>query len=716
MSTTVKISRRTLLKGGLAVGAGLTVGFYLPPSGLRVAAQGAKVLAPNAFVRIDADGIVTIMLGQAEMGQGIYTSVAMIIADELDADWSKVKVEQAPPDPAYGNPAIGGRQSTVASASVRGLFIVWRKAAAAAREMLLEAAAKELGVPASELTTDQGVVYHRPSGRKLTYAELADKAAQLPVPQDPKLKSPDQFKIIGKNVPRMDTPPKVSGRAVYGIDVKVPGMLVATVARSPVLKGKAVSFDATKAKAVPGVKEVVQIGSGVAVVADSYWAAKKGGDALTVTWDDGPLAQLSNAEIRRIFENESKQPGVAARKEGEFDKAFAEAPKKLEAVYDLPYLAHATMEPMNCTAHVRANEVEVWVPTQAPDLTKAIASKVAGVPPQAVKVHTTFLGGGFGRRAGVDFLVEAVQVSKAVGAPVKVIWSREDDTRHGSFRPMTYNVLRAALDSWGRPVAWSHKLVSQSIFAQLNRPLVKGIDPLVMEGAHHVPYDIPNIEVNWIHKEVGVPVTVWRSIGNSTNIFVVESFIDELAHAAGKDPLEYRLLLLGKAPIYKGVLELAARRAGWGSRLPAGRYRGIAVANTFGGHVAEVAEVSVTKDGKVRVHKVVAAVDAGTLVNPDQVKAQIEGGIVYGLTAALYGRITIDKGRVVEGNFDTYKMLRINEMPQIEVHLMPSTEPPRGIGEAGVPPIAPAVTNAIFAATGKRLRQLPIRPEALART
>jgi isoquinoline 1-oxidoreductase beta subunit len=709
-----ELTRRAVLKGGLALGATLGLGLRVP-IGDPAAAQGAGVLAPNQWLTIDRDGIVTIVNSVPEMGQGSITTMSMIIADELDADLARIRVEQAPANPKlYANP-VTGRQAYGGSRGVRDHLEVWRKAGAAARQMLSEAAAREWGVPVEEVDTEPGVVVHPPTGRRLLYGELVDKAAQLPVPENPKLKTPDKFRYIGKHVPRRDMRSKINGAAVYGIDVTVPGMLVASIERCPVLGGKVHTFDATAAKAVKGVRRVVAVSNGVAVVADSFWAALNGRKALKVTWDEGPLARVSSAQIFREYEALGKQPGRVVRKDGDAGTALNAAGGALEAVYQVPFLEHACMEPMNATAHVRPDACEVWAPTQNPGGTQETAARLTGLPLSSVTVHTTLLGGGFGRRGEIDFIVDAVEASKAVGAPVKVIWTREDDIRNGFYRPATHNVFRAALGEGGKPVAWFNRIVGPGIFIVKGRAKPDEIDPTAVSGARDIPYDIPNVLVEWTNKDFGVPLGFWRSVASSQNAFITESFIDELAHRAGRDPYEYRRALLGKSPRHRAVLELAATRANWGAPLPAGHGLGIAVAFSYGSYVAHVAEVSVAPDGRVRVHRIVCAVDCGIAVNPDQARAQMEGGAIYALTAALYGEITIEGGRVQQSNFHDYPMLRIGEAPPVEVHILDSGEAPGGLGEPGVPSVAPAVCNAVYAVTAKRIRKLPIRPDLLKR-
>jgi isoquinoline 1-oxidoreductase beta subunit len=714
MSEVLNLSRRRFLKVGALAGGGLVLGVYLP----ELAGQTkGKIFAPNAFVRVGTDDIITVIVNHSEMGQGPYTSVPMLVAEELEADWSKVRFEAAPVDPAY-NHSVYGLQMTGGSTSTWSEWERVRKAGAAARVMLVAAAAQTWKVEPSDCRAENGFVSHAASGRKLSYGQLAEAASRLKPPEKVTLKDPKDFKIVGKPTKRLDTPDKTNGKAVFGLDVSVPGMLVAVVARPPVFGGKVKSFDAARAKAVPGVRQVVEIDRGVAVVADGFWPAKQGREALEVVWDEGPHASLDSRTQGEQYAELAKRPGVVAHKEGDTAAALTKAAKTFEAVYDLPYLAHATMEPMNAVADVRADSCEVWTGTQFQTVDRDEAAKAAGLKPEQVKLHTMLCGGGFGRRAVPDahFVREAVQISKAIKAPVKVVWTREDDMRGGFYRPRAYHSVRAGLDASGALVAWQQRIVSQSILAgtPFEAALVKGgLDETAVEGAKDIPYQIPNVLVDWQKAPGGVPVLWWRSVGHSHTAFVVETFLDELAHAAGKDPFEFRRALLAKHPRHKRVLELVAEKAGWGKPLPEGRGRGIAVHESFGSYVAHVAEVSITKAGTPRVHRVVCAIDCGPVVNPDTIRAQLEGGVAFGLTAALYGEISFEKGRVKQRNFHDYPMLRMNEMPAVEPHIVPSTEKMGGVGEPGVPTVAPAVANALFALTGKRIRRLPIRGEDL---
>ncbi len=724
MTTKTEIDRRSFLKATIVAGGAMLIGVNLPLRSraeelFNVDVEPAADFQPNAFIRIARDGKVTIAVGQAEMGQGVLTSLPMIVADELEVDWANVGFEHGPAGKEFINPMLGS-QITGGSSSVKAFFDPLRKSAATVREMLVMAAATQWNVAPDTCKAESGKVLHAASNRSAPYGELLEAAAKITPPTNPKLKDPKDFKYIGKPVKRLDTPEKVNGTGIFGIDVKVPGMLTATIMRSPVIGGKVKSVDDAAAKAVKGVRAVVPLGYGVGVVADNYWAARKGRSALKVVWDDGPMATVSSETIYKMFADAAdKDKGLEAAKKGDVTTARTKAVKTLDAVYYVPYLAHATMEPMNATADVRADGCDIWGGIQGQLIVQGIAAKALGLPPEKVNVHTTLLGGGFGRRIGPDYVMDAVMLSKAAGKPVKVIWTREDDTQNDFYRPATYNKMSAGLDSSGKPVFWHHRIVNQSIMAPL-APVLFGfafkddqLDDSSYEGAHNLPYALPNYQVDWVRKEPGVPVGFWRSVGSSHTAFSTECFLDELAEAAGKDPLEYRLSLLDPKSRHAGVLKLAAEKAGWSSKLPAGTARGIAVAESFGSFVAQVAEVSVGKDGKVSVSRVVCAVDCGQVVNPDTVAAQMEGGIVFGLTAALYGEIILKDGRVVQKNFNDYKMLRMNEMPKVEVYILPSTEKHGGVGEPGTPPIAPAVVNAIFAATGKRVRNLPIKQDDL---
>lgn len=712
MSEIVNLSRRDFLKSGLTLGGGLILGFHLPSFGRAATTSTGSAL--NAFIRIGTDDSVTIIVNKSEMGQGVYTALPMIVAEELDADWKRVRFEAAPVDPAY-NHTQWGIQATGGSTSVRSSWEQLRKAGATARAMLVAAAAESWKVEAKSCRTGGGFVIHRSSGRRLSYGKLASRAARLTPPAAVALKNLKGFRLVGKPTRRLDTPDKSNGKALFGIDVRLPGMLTAVVARPPVFGGKAKSFNAAKAKAVAGVRHVVEIERGIAVVADGFWPAKLGRDALEIDWEEGPLADFDSQRQREQYAELARRPGSAARKEGDVAAAMDRAAKRIEAVYELPYLAHATMEPLNCVADVRQDSCEIWTGTQFQTVDRNAAATAAGLQPEQVRLHTMFLGGGFGRRAvpNSHFVREAAEISKAVKAPVKVIWTREDDIRGGYYRPMWHNRIAAGLDAHGSPIAWSHTIVGQSILAETSFARENVIDLSSVEGAADLPYAIPNLSVELHSPKINIPVLWWRSVGHSHTAFAVESFLDELAHAGGREPYELRRALLANQPRQRAVLELAAQKAQWGRPLPRGRGRGIALHASFGSIVAQVAEVSVSQEGKVRVHRVVCAIDCGPIVNPDTIKAQMESGIVFGLSAALYGEITFEKGRVKQSNFHDYPLLRIHEMPRVEVHIVPSTESQGGVGEPGVPPIAPAVANAIFAATGKRIRRLPIRAEEL---
>ncbi len=653
------------------------------------------------------------MIDKSEMGQGIMTALSMLAAEELECDWKKLRAEFAPAEKVYYNPAFGA-QGTGGSSSIRSSYLPLLKAGAAAREMLVAAAAQKWGVDKSDCRASNSVVTHTPTKRTLSYGSLAEAAAKLPVPTDVPLNNPKDFRLVGKSTKRLDSAVKTDGSAGFGIDKRLPGMLYATVVRCPVFGGKPASFDATKAKAIPGVRDVIQISSGIAVVADNTWTAFQGRKALAIKWNEGANASVSSDSISTLFAERADQSGAAvARKEGDASKGLATGAKKLDAVYQVPFMAHATMEPMNCTAHVQADRCDVWAPTQAQTASQNDAARITGLKPESVFIHTTYLGGGFGRRGETDFVADAVEISKAMGTPVKVTWTREEDTQHDFYRPASYSRFSAALDADGNPVAWTNHIACPSIFLRVRGSVKDNLDGTSVEGAADIPYSIPNILVDYQLTEAGIPVGFWRSVGASQNGFFVESFMDEVAAAAGKDPYEFRRGLLTKAPRHLGVLEMAAKKAGWGTPLPKGRYRGIAVISAFRSYVSEVVELSVNRqDGTYRVHRVVCAIDCGRTVNPDTIVAQMQSGIVYGLSA-LKGEITINHGRVEQANFNTYPMARMNEMPVIEAYVVPSEEAPTGVGEPGVPCLAPAVCNAIFAATGKRIRRMPIRTEDL---
>jgi len=709
------LGRRSFLRASLATGAGLVIAFHVPRRALAAAPAPAAekpLPEPNAFVRIAPDGSVTVLLAHSEMGQGIGTTLAMLVAEELDCDWSKVRVEHAPAAPAYAHTAFG-MQMTGGSSSTWSEFDRYRTVGAMARDLLLRAAAEHWKTSPGGLRTENGQVV---KGReKLSYGQLAEAAARLAPPAQVRLKEEKDWKRIGKPTRRLDAPEKITGRARFGIDVQFPGLRTAVVARSPVFGGKVKSFDAAKARAVPGVEAVVEVPSGVAVVANHFWSAQTGRDALQVEWDPGPGAGLDSARLLASYRALARTPGAVALTRGDADAALASAARRLEAEYDVPYLAHAPMEPLNCAVRLEGSRCEIWTGTQLQTVDQAAAARIAGVPVEEVVVHTPFLGGGFGRRANprADFVSEAVHVAKAAGVPVKVVWTREDDVRGGFYRPLFVHRIEAGADARGLPMAWRHAVVGQSILAgtPFESMLVKdGIDGVSVEGVVDSPYlgEVAACRVSLHSPRNEVPVLWWRSVGHTHTAFAMESMVDELAHAAGKEPLAYRTSLLQKKPRHLRALRLAAQKAGWGKALPAGRARGLAVHESFGSIVAEVAEVSV-QAGRVRVHRVTCAIDCGLAVNPLGVEAQAQGAIAFGLGPVLQSAITLAEGRVRQSNFHDYEVLRLDEMPRVDVHIVPSRARMGGVGEPATAPVAPAVANAVFALTGKRLRSLPLR-------
>src|SRR5437870_1701678 len=707
------VSRREFVSVLTAAGGSLLLG-YRVGEGQRVASvASAPGFAPNAFIRIAPDGSITLFMPQAEMGQGTHTSMSMLLAEELEVTPEQVRLEHAPPDDKlYANPLFG-EQITGASSSIRMFYEPLRRAGATARAMFIAAAAASWNVHAASCRAREGVVTHTPTGRTLSYGALAAKAATVLVPDKIALKDPKDFTLIGTPAKRPDTPSKVNGTAQYGIDVRLPGMLIATVAASPVLGGKVTGIDEQKAKAVPGVRQIVQLDDAVAVVADHMWAAKQGLAALAVRWDDGPNAKLSTADIVQGLAKASETAGVTARKDGDPVSVLAGAATKVEAVYESPFLAHVTMEPMNCTVHVRKDGCEVWTGSQVLSRAQATAAAVTGFPLEKVVVHNHLLGGGFGRRLEVDYVTQAVRIAKQVDAPVKVVWTREEDVQHDVYRPYYYDRIAVGLDPRGTPVAWTHRIVGPAIVARYLPPAFKdGIDIDAVDGAVQLLYDIPAIQVEHVrHEEPVLNTGFWRGVGVTHNNFVIESFIDELAAASRQDPVAFRGALLGKSPRAVAVLDLAAKEAGWGKPVPRGRGRGVALLyNSWRTYLAQVAEVEVAGSGHVRVHRIVCAVDCGRIVNADMARAQIESGDVYGMSAALWGEVTLKNGRVEQANFHNYRALRMNEAPPIEVHLGANSEAPGGIGEPGTAATAPALGNAIFAATGKRIRKLPLQP------
>jgi len=718
-------SRRDLLKASGAGIAALVIGFvWNPRRGLAaVAANGSAELVPNAFVRIGADESVTVIAKHLEMGQGSYTGLATILAEELDADWARVRVESAPADAKrYANLVFKTLQGTGGSSAMANSWQQLREAGASTRALLVTAAAKQWHVPAADLRAERGVIYHEASKRQATFGSLVKVAAALPLPTQVALKDPRRFTLIGGRPPRVDVPAKCNGTAQFSLDVVMPDLLVALLARAPQFGATVASFDATPALAVPGVVKVVQVPRGVAVLANSFWAAKKGRDKLVIQWDDTHAEKRSSAQIMDEYRKLADEPATSARKTGDAAQALRSAATKVSATFEFPYLAHAPMEPLDCVVKLTAQRCEIWAGDQFQTIDQMNAAKTAGLEPSHVFINTLYAGGSFGRRANAfsDYIVEAVSIAKACGAdgtPIKLQWTREDDLRGGLYRPMYFHKLEAGLDANRELTAWRHVIVGQSIMADtIMAAMVKGgIDPTSVEGAATIAYEIPHVSVDLATTKTGVPVLWWRVVGSSHTTFAVETFMDQVAHAAGKDPFEFRRKLLAKEPRMKAVLELAAEKAGWSSApLSKGKGRGIAVAEAFKTFVAQVVEVTIQESGRVKVERVVCAVDCGVAINPDVITAQMEGGIGFGLGAALWGNITLEKGRVEQSNFNDYRVLRMNEMPKVEVHIVPSAEAPTGVGEPGVAPIGPALANAIFSATGKRVEVLPLAKLGLA--
>ena len=673
------------------------------------AADAGPEFFPNAFIRITSDNTVNFYIASSEMGQGVMTSLAMLLAEELEVSFNQVKTEFAPAHPAFENPK-SGKQRTGGSSSIRGFYQPLREAGAVARQLLIDAAAKKWNVAPADCYAENGIVIHRANKKQLRYGELIETANGLPVPETATLKEAKDFKLIGKAIPRNDSLSKVNGSAMFGMDVTLEGLHIASVVRPPVFGAKVLSVNSDQAKQVKGVVDIFQISSGVAVVATHYWATKKALDVLSIQWNSKTSENISDDSIRQQFIKAIDEEAKTVEDIGDVEEHIARAPKKLQATYETPYLAHACMEPMNCTAYVQHDRCDIWASTQSQENTQKTGEKITGLSRNKVFVHTTFLGGGFGRRGEQDFVMDAVEISKHMQKPVKVIWSREDDIKNDYYRPATYNELAAAISDDGELLAWQHKIAGPAIlerFIPFARIVLRGKDKTSLSGAEELPYSIPNFRCTYAWVDAGIPVGFWRSVGHSQNGFVTECFIDEVAHAVGKDPYQFRRSLITDKRLMN-VLDEVATQAGWAKQLPQGHYQGMALVESFGSIVAQVAEVSIHGQ-EVQVHKVTVVADCGVVVNPDTVKAQIEGGIVYGLTAALYGEINISKGSVQQSNFHDYQMLRIDKMPLVDVHLVESNNDPGGVGEIGVPPIAPAVANAVFAATGRPVRKLPVK-------
>ncbi len=736
--------RRRFLKFGVMGSAGLVMAVYFGTGGektkkaFEIWNKDSSILAPNAWISIDSTGIVTVRVNHSELGQGITTALPMIIAEELEADWSRIRFEIAPAEAVYKNPAFNS-QLTAASTSVKTSWDILRKAGAAVREMLIAAAASTWNVNVSECRAEKGAVIHTTSGQRLEFGKLAGRASRLPVPKKVVLKNPDEFKIIGQPLKRLDSSSKFNGSAVFGIDVKLPGLLTATVIHPPVFNARVKLFDSDTIKNMKGIRHVLEIDNGIAVVADSFWQAKNGADTLKIEWTHNEIKDLDSEKLLKRWGELSNKEGKTIHEQGNPKEALANSSKEIKAVYELPYQAHATAEPMNCTAYIHKGICDVWAPTQNQDAAQEMAARITGLKYENINIHTPFVGGGFGRRIAVDYVAEAVQIAKMIKAPVKVIWTREEDMTNDFYRPANTNVIKAGLNEQGFPVTWSHRIVGPDHMAHMLprllpsflpywiprslRDLVSGIANRVLpgvipgkkisEGASHIPYAIENINVDYVEDDPGIPLGFWRSVAFSHNTFVVESFIDEIAAAAEKDPFKLRLKLLEGKPRMQNVLKLAAEKTGWTNENTNGLSRGIAFLDFHGTILCFIAEVTVSPKGHVKVQRVICAVDCGIVINPQIVKSQISGGIVFGLTATLKSSITVRKGRIVESNFDDFPLLRIDEMPVVDVHMVKSAQPPTGIGESAVPLIAPAVTNAVFAATGKRIRRIPIDNQTL---
>ena len=726
------VNRRSFLKLSVSIGAaaggGLLLGISLPAASQGDAPKGKSVIGgdgdeapqsgvfePDAFVQIDSTGKVTLIIPKVEMGQGVYTSIPMLIAEELEVPLDTVVIAHAPPnEKLFTDPLLGG-QLTGGSTSIRYAWEPMRRAGATARVLLISAAAQQWQVDPSTCHAERGEVVHAASSRRIGYGQLADAAAKLPAPQNVTLKDPKDFKLIGTTVKRLDSPEKIDGTAMFGLDVRLPDMVYAAIVNSPVFGGTLVSVDDTNAKKIPGVRQVIKLDNGVAVIGDHTWAAKRGAAALDITWNEGRSASYSTAKVVQELANASKQNGAVARKDGDVTKGFADAKTRVDAVYQQPFLAHATMEPVNCTVSVRADGCDIWVGTQVPTRAVDAGVRITGLPADKITVHNHLLGGGFGRRLETDFIAQALKVGKQLNTPVKVVWTREEDVQHDMYRPYYYDTISAGLDANGKPIAWQHRIVGSSILARFAPPAFKnGLDPDAVEVASDLPYDLPNQLIDYVRQEpMDIPTAFWRGVGPTRSTFVVESFIDELAAQAKIDPVKYRRDLLDKTPRAKNVLDVATQAAGWGSMLPKGQGRGVSVMHAFGSFLSMVVDVTVNGDGEVAVNRVVCAVDCGMVVNPNTIEAQIQGGVIFAITAALYSEITIKDGRVEQSNFTDYRILRIDQTPTIDVHIIRSTEAPGGIGEPGTAALSPALTNAIYAATGKRLRQLPVGRQLL---